>query len=351
MSIETSEQGADPARHTRAGRRSIVSAAVTDRQTESARVADARSQAEQRLRRQRGTLRPLGLAIIVVVVDGSAGNHPAPALHGQGARRSRWRWPCSSRRWRSRSGICSRVFRWRSRLAVIAAMGAAGVALAALQPKAATELAAGAAVWMAVARLPLALGASRSAARSPPHSTSRARCPEAPRPAVLATVLLCALLGLVAYFIRQARGSQDQDRGAAGPARGRARGADAAAAIAERGRIASELHDVLAHSLSGAAIQLQGARMLAERAAGEAARPGGDRPRERARQGRPRRTPAHAVGALRGDELPGVAQLESLVDSFRTDMNVDVDAARSRATRGRSRPTPASRSTAAPRRR
>ena len=38
-----------------------------------------------------------------------------------------------------------------------------------------------------------------------------------------------------------------------------------AAAIAERSRIASELHDVLAHSLSGAAIQLQGARKLAER--------------------------------------------------------------------------------------
>jgi signal transduction histidine kinase len=37
-----------------------------------------------------------------------------------------------------------------------------------------------------------------------------------------------------------------------------------AAAIAERGRIARELHDVLAHSLSDAAIQLQGARKLAD---------------------------------------------------------------------------------------
>ena len=37
-------------------------------------------------------------------------------------------------------------------------MGAAGVALVALQPRGATELAGGAAVWMAVARLPLPLG-------------------------------------------------------------------------------------------------------------------------------------------------------------------------------------------------
>ena len=37
---------------------------------------------------------------------------------------------------------------------VISAMGSAGVALFALQPKSASGLAAGAAVWLAVARLP-----------------------------------------------------------------------------------------------------------------------------------------------------------------------------------------------------
>jgi signal transduction histidine kinase len=31
-----------------------------------------------------------------------------------------------------------------------------------------------------------------------------------------------------------------------------------------------------------------------------------------------------AVGALRGDALPGVAELESLIESFREDMNLDV---------------------------
>ena len=96
-----------------------------------------------------------------------------------------------------------------------------------------------------------------------------------------------------------------------------------AAAITERGRIASELHDVLAHTLSGAAIQLQGARKLAERQQASAeVRAAIDRAGELVKDGLA--SARQAVGALRGDDLPGVAQLESLVASFRTDMNADV---------------------------
>ena len=39
-----------------------------------------------------------------------------------------------------------------------------------------------------------------------------------------------------------------------------------AAAFAERTRLARELHDVLAHTLSGLSVQLEGARLLAETA-------------------------------------------------------------------------------------
>ena len=96
-----------------------------------------------------------------------------------------------------------------------------------------------------------------------------------------------------------------------------------AAAIAERGRIAAELHDVLAHSLSGAAIQLQGARLLAEREhAGEKLTTAIDHASELVKAGLA--NARQAVGALRGDALPSVTELDALVDSYKMDMNLDV---------------------------
>ena len=96
-----------------------------------------------------------------------------------------------------------------------------------------------------------------------------------------------------------------------------------AAAVSERGRIASELHDVLAHSLSGAAIQLQGARKLAEREqASPQVRAAIERAGELVRDGLA--NARQAVGALRGEELPGIAQLDTLVATFRNDMHTDV---------------------------
>ena len=74
-----------PARPPRAGWRSIVRTAVTDSQpaSNSERVAEAQARAQERLHRQRHSLRPLGWAVILVVVIGSANSHPAPGLHGK----------------------------------------------------------------------------------------------------------------------------------------------------------------------------------------------------------------------------------------------------------------------------
>jgi signal transduction histidine kinase len=80
---------------------------------------------------------------------------------------------------------------------------------------------------------------------------------------------------------------------------------------------------VLAHSLSGAAIQLQGARMLADREqAGGEVSGAIDRASELVREGLSEAR--QAVGALRGEALPGVAQLETLVESYRRDMGLDI---------------------------
>src|SRR5262249_56493664 len=96
----------------------------------------------------------------------------------------------------------------------------------------------------------------------------------------------------------------------------------AAAALAERGRIAGELHDVLAHALSGLAIQLQGARKLADREAASAALRGAlERSADLAKEGLA--DARQAVGALRGDRLPTVDQVGTLVEDFQRDTGAE----------------------------
>jgi len=94
-----------------------------------------------------------------------------------------------------------------------------------------------------------------------------------------------------------------------------------AAALAERQRLAREMHDVLAHSLCGLVLQLEGARLLAVRQDGD---PQVADAVERAHQlaraglGEARR----AIGMLRDDELPGPERLPSLVCDFERDAGV-----------------------------
>ena len=287
----------------------------------SAREVEARARADQRLRRQRDIFRPLGLVVIAAVVVGAVTGHPAPAGQGDGL------------------GVAAALVVFAVALAlavsgsfvgrslavqtgVIAVMGAAGVALVALQPRGATVLAGGAAVWMAVARLPLPLGFSVGGAVTVGLGLAAALAGSSAA-AVVAAALLCVLLGLVAYFIKQARVSQDTTELLLAQLEDAREKQLRAAAVMERGRIAGELHDVLAHSLSGAAIQLQGARKLAEREqASPQVRGAIDRAGELVRNGLA--NARQAVGALRGEELPSVAQLESLVATFRNDMHADV---------------------------
>lgn len=288
---------------------------------ETQRLAGARARAEQRLRRQRDTLRPLGWAVLLAVVAGAFGGDPHPGLHGRAlgvtlalcafagplavAIRDRF----------ARRGVLVQAV-------VISAMGSAGVALFALQPKSASGLAAGAAVWLAVARLPPVPGVVLGAAIAIAEDVAAALAGSSTA-AVLAATLLSALLGLVAYFLKQSRASQDRTEVLLAQLEDAREEQARVAAVGERGRIASELHDVLAHSLSGAAIQLQGARKLAEREqAAPELRAALDRAGELVRDGLA--DARQAVGALRGEELPGIAQLESLVTGFRDDLAADV---------------------------
>lgn len=87
------------------------------------------------------------------------------------------------------------------------------------------------------------------------------------------------------------------------------------AAAAERGRVARELHDVLAHSLSALALQLEGTRLLArDRGADPEVVGAVERAHHLAVEGL--EEARAAIGALRGDELPGPERLAQLAEAF-----------------------------------
>jgi signal transduction histidine kinase len=220
-------------------------------------------------------------------------------------------------------------------VAVIAVMGVAALGLVLLQPRGATGLAVGATVWMAVTRLPSELGVGVAVGITVGQD-ALALSSGAAGAAVLAATLFNALLGLVAYVVRSARAAQDRTELLLDELADARDEQARAAALAERSRIAAELHDVLAHCLSGAAIQLQGARLLASREqAGVGVQEAVQRASELVNDGL---TNARvAVGALRGEPLPGIADLETLVAGFRRDLLVPA----SLRIQGQPRPLPA----------
>jgi signal transduction histidine kinase len=126
---------------------------------------------------------------------------------------------------------------------------------------------------------------------------------------------------LLALFLRRYREANDRaQRLIAELNETRAAQAEAAA-LAERQRLARDMHDVLAHSLSGLALNLEGARLLAERSgtdpriteaihrAQRLAKAGLDEARD-------------AIGMLRGESLPDPARLAELARDFEADTGV-----------------------------
>jgi len=86
-------------------------------------------------------------------------------------------------------------------------------------------------------------------------------------------------------------------------------------ALAERSRVARDMHDVLAHSLSALALQLEGARLLArDRGADPEVVEAVERAHHLAAGGLAEAR--QAIGALRGEELPGPERLAALAEAF-----------------------------------
>jgi signal transduction histidine kinase len=132
----------------------------------------------------------------------------------------------------------------------------------------------------------------------------------------------------VGLFIRSSRASQATAHAAQARAEGllaELRASQAAqaeaAALTERTRLAREIHDILAHSLSGLVLALDTAELLGRRGSADPDAPGADtvatmlgqvnRAQRIAREGLA--DTRRAISALRGDELPGPALLDRLV--------------------------------------
>lgn len=93
-----------------------------------------------------------------------------------------------------------------------------------------------------------------------------------------------------------------------------------AAVLAERQRLAREMHDVLAHSLSGLALQLEGARLRAGAHDDRELIDALERAHHLARSGI--EEARRAIGMLRDEELPGPERLPALVADFERDTGI-----------------------------
>ena len=284
----------------------------------SERVAVAQARSIERRELQRERLRPLGWAILALVAVPAATGRPAPGLSGMHLAVTL----------ALAVYLVSLVLQLRSRLgargciSTVVLLGSAGVALAALQPKGPVEIAPSVAVWLAAARLPQPISLPLAAAITLGFDLAIALTGLHWEYSAASGTVLCVLMAATARFMRRANESQDQTARLLAELED-ARDSNAqAAALAERAHIARDLHDVLAHSLSALAIQIEGARVLATREPASKQLPEViARAAELVKHGLAEAK--QAVGALRGDSLPAIAELPGLLDGFR-ELGLDV---------------------------
>ena len=133
-------------------------------------------------------------------------------------------------------------------------------------------------------------------------------------------------LGIVAFYLvarfgRSAAAAHEQTRRLLVELQASRNAEAEAAMLRERSRLARDMHDVLAHSLSGLMLQLEGARMLSTQPdANGQLPPALDRAHQLARAGL--EEARRAIGALRDEDLPGPDGLKRLTADFEQDSNV-----------------------------
>jgi signal transduction histidine kinase len=268
-------------------------------------------------------LRPLGLVIVAVVLVDAATERPAPGLHGAGlgvllaliafavgllgAREARLRGAPA----------------WVLAACFAALVGGCGV-LIWLQPSGPGFLGVFfLAACVATLRMPVrAASAVGGLALVVALALLRAATTHRSVAGVVFSVLSLSVVYLVVVLAQRARDGQrraerlleELERTRAAQVR--------AAALAERQHLAREMHDVLAHSLSGLTLQLEGARLLAAAEQPDAGRIAAaiERAHHLAKAGL--QDARRAIGALRDEELPGPQRLAALAREFERDSGV-----------------------------
>jgi signal transduction histidine kinase len=133
---------------------------------------------------------------------------------------------------------------------------------------------------------------------------------------------LGTLIGAVPWFLvmRQMRRMREQNIALEASQAAEAR----AAAAAERGRLAREMHDVLAHTLSALALQLESTRLLAhDRGVDPDVSRALDQAHGLAASGL--EEARRAISAARGDALPGPERVRSLAEAVAEQSGVPVN--------------------------
>jgi signal transduction histidine kinase len=211
--------------------------------------------------------------------------------------------------------LTERVQDLRVSVAAFVGVGLAGVGVDVLQPRGPGFVAG----YMALAGLALRAPRRLALAAGVPLllglAAAEARGSRTPTSAVLSVALGAGFLFLASSF---AALNRDARRKAEELLRQQAvaqRARERAAALAERSRLARDLHDVLAHSLSGLNVHLEATRLLAQTIGGDQRLVSEiSRAQALAREGM--FEAKRAVRALRGDELPGPDALPRLIKEF-----------------------------------
>jgi signal transduction histidine kinase len=286
----------------------------------SDRVQAAQAEALRRFRRQGRQLAPLRLWVVAIVVlvaltskpgIGLSGRHLALAICLVVYLIEILGWPILRR-----DGVAARV-------GELAVLGASSIAIVVLQPNGVSELPGSAVVFIAGVSLSpafaVAVGATVTAGVAIAVGLARGSSAD-----IAASALLCAVLGITGALLRRYRLSHEATELLLARLEDARDDQARAAAAEERASIARELHDVLAHSLSGLSIQLEMVRKIAGKEDAPAdLRAAIDGAADLAKQGLAEAR--DAVGALRRDDRLGVDQLPGLVAHFRRDFSLAVD--------------------------